>query len=186
MHRINLNSGRRLYISMLDVNDTKRIATVELINCERDFKVGYLGAILDAISECAINGWVMPDWLADAFEHAHGAVRGGEKRSWDDVFGKPHKKGAHLKSPQDWALSFRVCRAVMIQGREQPIDDELFSAVGKQFGMGATKVKKYYAERKDHLSWLSEPRSPKSPSGPQPLPWPRKSTSRKSKKRDVT
>lgn len=187
MHRINLHSGRRLVISMLDVNDKKRIATVELINYERDFKAGDLGAMLDAISACANGGWVMPDWLADAFEHAHSAVRNGEKRSWDDVFGKPHKKGARLRSlQQDRSLSYRVCRAVIIQGREQPIDDELFSAVGKQFGIGATKVKKYYAERRDQLSWLSEPSRPRSLSGPQPLPWPRKSTSRKSKKRGVT
>ena len=74
--------------------------------------------------------------------------------SWDDVFGKPHKKGIHVPAHKEWAENImKVWWRVRTLKQENPgwaIDNDLFKAVGKELGIGSsTKVKKFYYQVED-------------------------------------
>lgn len=154
---------------------------------KREFEGGDRSGVLKAIAICAEAGLVMPDWLVRAYIDAYRSVTSYEKRSWDDAFGRPHKKGGHLKSLRNSSgLAWSVCRAVIKRSETQPIDDELFSIVGQEFNIGVTATKKHYAKWKE-LFWAS-PRWASRASERQPgaRKRPRTSASRKSKKGGVT
>lgn len=111
------------------------------------------GIVLEAIFTCAINGFAIPMWCAQAYIDAVREVRHFEAKSWDDVFGNPHPKGTQLeakkskryKSP---AVHNRVTE-IKKTNPETPIDRSLFEEIGKEFGLCGSLAEKYYYSFKE-------------------------------------
>jgi hypothetical protein len=66
----------------------------------RDFRVGHEWALLEAIHLCLEYDEVAPAWVKVAFRYKFAKVKGLQVTSWDDVFGRPLKKGAQLAAAQ--------------------------------------------------------------------------------------
>jgi hypothetical protein len=93
----------------------------------------------------------VPDWLEEAFVDAFEKGRGYEIKSWDEVFGKPQKKGANLDSRRHkYKKRWEIFHRVRLRNKAgEPIGKELFAAVGKEFGVsGTTAEELYYKVRK--------------------------------------
>jgi hypothetical protein len=68
----------------------------ELDRDRQRFEAGDRNALLAAVRLCANFDLVMPEWLSSAFIAAYDDVLRARKGSWDEAFGKPYPKGAHL------------------------------------------------------------------------------------------
>jgi hypothetical protein len=89
---------------------------------------------------------VGPDWLRTAFCDAYEKVRWAQAKSWDDVFGQPWPKMAHIKQRRTRMIrSAHIVHAVTTaHAKGEPIDGRLFDKVGQQFGLGGTAAKEVY------------------------------------------
>ena len=116
------------------------------------YEAGDKGALLYYLDFCIRCHVPIPDWLRQAFLDARDAVETFKVKSWDDVFGKPLKKGKRLtteRRKRAIAVSIYV-RVDELHKAGKPIDTELFRAVGKEFGVGSTVAKQlYYKFKKD-------------------------------------
>jgi len=95
----------------------------------------------------------MPEWVSKAFIRGYDQVLTCSSGSWDDVFGRPYKKGAHLSRMRQarakrLAVWSRVNAAVH---RNEPINRELFESIGRDLGIGKTRAEELYAEAKNRL-----------------------------------
>lgn len=122
-------------------------------------KSGHQKALIEAIHLCAINSLPLPRWCEYGFLKAYRKVRQYKARSWDDVFGKPHKKSTNLVAKEkEWEKGFLVywrIKEIKEKNPELPIDNELFETVGKDFGVCKTLAAEYYAkEKRRHETWL--------------------------------
>ena len=112
----------------------------------REFEAGHYGAVLTAIFLAFECDRPVPDWARDAFCERYSTHV--TARSWDDVFGKLHRKGSHAFSrsldARKWEIHRRV-RELHEQG--EPIDPVLFDRVGREIGRGGNRTisKLYYA-----------------------------------------
>lgn len=79
----------------------------KLDNLEEAFVAGNDMALMLAIRECARVDLAMPDWVARAYISRFDRVNRYRAGSWDEVFGRPLKKGQHL-DPQRRKLVFGV------------------------------------------------------------------------------
>ena len=110
------------------------------------FELGDRRALMDAIRVCARRAIVMPEWVQDAYIDAHDKVLNCRVSSWDEAFGAPMRKGAHLAAERKRrVLMPRVWNEVNL-ARQQgcPVDEALFERVGKHLGLGKTLVSEYY------------------------------------------
>lgn len=112
------------------------------------FAAGDRVALLAAIRECARCGLPMPEWVAVAFIRSYDRVLNCRVKSWDDAFGAPFPKGAHLNALRKRReLRFAVGLAVLHRVQRDPstpIDKGLFEAVGDEFGVGASQAEELY------------------------------------------
>jgi hypothetical protein len=112
------------------------------------FAAGHKPALMRAINDCAEHGVPLPEWASEAYQKAFNTVQGARVKSWDDVFGRPHPKGAHLAAIRKrQRLWYMVRGAVLEIRREHPetvIDEALFERVGKQFNIGKTLAAEIY------------------------------------------
>jgi hypothetical protein len=91
----------------------------------------------------------VPAWLRNALEEAYLAGFSYQIKSWDEVFGRPIKKGwsdsrlaaERRKNSIAWDVFEAVC-ARMEAG--DAISQDLFASVGKQFGVGSTVAHQLY------------------------------------------
>lgn len=108
--------------------------------------------VLVAIRHCAANDIPLPEWLALAYIERFDNVLNARAKSWDDAFGAPYPKGAHLhRIRRDRQLKFAVYNAVSDIRRTDPttpIDERLFERVGKQFAISKTKANELYYRAK--------------------------------------
>jgi hypothetical protein len=113
-------------------------------------------ALLAAMRECAIHSMVMPDWLARGFISAYDSVGCCEVGSWDEAFGIPYRKGAHLlRMRQDRINLFRVARRINERHKQgASLNRELFEEVGKELGVGRTKAEELWRRAKKQLPTL--------------------------------
>ena len=93
----------------------------------------------------------IPPWLKQAFQNAYGAKSAYKIKSWDEVFGRPLKKGIRLaRERRNNRIANDIYERVVerhIAG--EPIDKNLFEAVGKNFGVGGTVASELYYEVKE-------------------------------------
>lgn len=112
---------------------------------EREYIAGDSLALLRCIDFCCTKKIVIPNWAAEAFHLGYTKIRNYEAKSWDTVFGKPHKKGTHLKEQrceEDKISIHKYVKERIDQGH--PIDQELFDLAAQRFGSNAKEIKDIY------------------------------------------
>lgn len=119
---------------------------------------GDRNAVLGALRICANHGLPMPDWLARAFIQGYDLVLSRQTGSWDDAFGKPVPKGAHLAAMRKRR---NKATAVWLEVRKLhaegwPIDDGLFEKAGKRLGIGKTLAGEFYYAAAARLGNLTD------------------------------
>ncbi len=105
--------------------------------------------IIEVLHICSLNSLPLPRWCEMGFLKAYRKVRQYRAKSWDDVFGRPHKKGTHLETKrQEREKPHLVYRRIEEIRKNEPltaIDGDLFERVGKELGIGAkTLTESYY------------------------------------------
>lgn len=110
------------------------------------FAGGNKFALMRAIYLCAHHGLPMPAWVAAGCVAAYGAV--ADAKSWDDVFGRPHRKGTNREAQKKRArLELPiVCRVQAIRDSEpgSSLGAVLFERVGEEFNIGKTAASDIY------------------------------------------
>jgi hypothetical protein len=121
------------------------------------FDKGDLGALVRMMYVCTHLQRPLPAWAGEAFLTGFQKVKSGEFRSWDDVFGAPHK-GRKIDSVKLHNQAFSVharCRHLHEQ-ESLPIDDALWTKVGKEMGLKKTTVSELYYEYEHHAAPLRQ------------------------------
>lgn len=118
------------------------------------FEAGDRMAVLAAIRQCANHDLPLPAWAATAYITAYDRVLRCETASFDDAFGRPYPKGAHMHAlRKQRALRLRVWNAVRRIRQSDPatpINAILFERVGEAMRppIGKTLAETYYYEAK--------------------------------------
>jgi hypothetical protein len=108
--------------------------------------------VLKAVAQCALNGLVMPKWLATAYLERYSAVKQCKVGSWDseEAFGQPYPKGAQLASRRNKRIKRRaVVSAVTEALRRNPdrsINNDFWEEIGELIGECKTNAHDLYAE----------------------------------------
>jgi hypothetical protein len=91
---------------------------------------------------------IMPEWVAEAILSACEKVYGFEVESWDDVFGRPLKRGRRLNAERrNLKIKYRVHHRVSELNRAgRGLGKKLFDEVAKEFGINGTLVSELYYE----------------------------------------
>jgi hypothetical protein len=96
----------------------------------------------------------IPIWVQIGFVMSYKRIMEYKAESWDDVFGRAHKKGIHLESARkkrEMMISVYM-RVEQIRKEEPstPIDDGLFERVSEELEIGGKTLAKecYYAIKK--------------------------------------
>ena len=113
---------------------------LELIKLAEYFKeTGDNKILLQAISICALNDFVIPRWCSLPYLEAFRDVWHFNVKSWDESFGQPNPKGAQMEAKRrKHSLRFAIYTEVTDikkQNPDVPIDRALFEAIGKEFGI---------------------------------------------------
>lgn len=113
---------------------------------EARFAAGDRTALMAAIRICANHELMMPEWVARGFIRSYDAVLNCRVSSWDEAFGRPIPKGAHLNARKKRRLYAPLVRMEVARLHKggTPIDEAMFEAVGKKFGLGKTLASSYY------------------------------------------
>ncbi|WP_150048682.1 hypothetical protein [Methylomonas rhizoryzae] len=123
-------------------------ALKNLEDYQKGFEQGDKHLLMVAISECAVHGLVMPDWVAMGYLRGFYAVSNARLKSWDDAFERPYPKGTNLKAVRKKReLSMAVLNSInsILQSNPKtPIDSALFEQVGQEFDIGKTLAADYY------------------------------------------
>lgn len=123
-------------------------AIARLDDARQRFDQGDKSAVLEAMFISAAFNIKPPDWTQKAFKNSYYEARVLEMhKSWDDIFGLPMPKGAHVGKKletlqKQWSLHTFVEIARENDGAK--LGDELFEAAGKAFGMSKTKANELY------------------------------------------
>jgi hypothetical protein len=122
-------------------------------------EAGDKGAVLSAINICFHSETAVPGWVQSEFTNACTNVRIGLFKSWDEVFGRPHKKGAQLGAVRR-KRPLRIPILNRVEERHaagEPISKDLFDSVGAELGIGGTLVSEIYSEaKKMHDEFMKE------------------------------
>jgi hypothetical protein len=98
--------------------------------------------LLKAVAVCFAMEVPVPSWLSEAFLDAYHSV----PRSWDDVFGRPTPRRKSSNAERRYKkIRFKLYNNVEERhARGQPKDNELFAAVGKDFGISRATAARCY------------------------------------------
>jgi hypothetical protein len=124
--------------------------------CEAEYKAGKQSSLMRLVVHCAIDKRPIPEWAAKVLEGAWGYAVWDAIGSWDEVFGKPNGKPCPFKPGRkttlqrkirNWQLRDDVLwKVVDASENGRPIDNTLFSEIGRELGIGGkTEVKRLYA-----------------------------------------
>ncbi len=133
----------------------KWIALHNLDRLQRQFESGDKGALLEGIFECAMRDLRLPEWVQRAYIDRYREIVHFKAASWDDVFGKPHRKGLRLADARRrrklWAPIWLRIRHIRDTELDTAIDEELFERVGEEFGIRKTLASElWYEAKKKH------------------------------------
>jgi hypothetical protein len=122
------------------------------------YEQGDKAEILYCLSFCIRNRVPTPEWLRQAFGTAYHAAVMRNIKSWDEVFGKPLKKGKHLtKAKRDLMKGPIIASRVREQARAgKPIDKELYNDVGKDCGSNGTDAEQLYSDLKKDMASMND------------------------------
>lgn len=128
----------------------QHVAKDNLEEERRRYEEGDKNALMGAIRICANSRLPMPEWVATEFIAAYDKVLNCRSGSWDEVFGRPYKKGTHLAALRkrrrgriQVMLEVRAAKA-----RGESINFGLFEKIGKKLGFGRSLTQELYADAK--------------------------------------
>jgi hypothetical protein len=104
---------------------------------------GDQGELLRFINWCFVQRREVPAWARQKFDDAVNRVRGFEVKSWDDVFGRPLRKGQQLAANRRKGVetAARVWKCANARRRAgEPVDKATFAAIGRDLGIGGSTV----------------------------------------------
>lgn len=120
----------------------------QLDQLQARYEQGEKFALMLAIRKCANHDLIMPPWVATGYIAAFDTILNYRSKDWNEVFGSPIPKGAHLNAlRKQRKLEYAVHNEIVrIRNSElnRAIDAELFESVGKQFNIGKTLAEEYY------------------------------------------
>jgi hypothetical protein len=110
------------------------------------YEQGDKAQLLYWLAHCIRDHRPIPLWLEKAFLAACRAGTRFEIKSWDEVFGRPLKKGKRLATERrKWVITEPLwTRVVDLHAEGKPLDKELFNTVGKEFGVSGTVASEIY------------------------------------------
>jgi len=125
----------------------------DMASLERKFKGGQKRALIDALLTCiySLPEKPIPEWARLEFALAVYAVTAARAKSWDDVFGKPHRgrKIAQVRKQHDFR--YEVTARVWKLRWQRPRPKDIFGTVGEEFGISSATCKRYFdSEMKTH------------------------------------
>jgi hypothetical protein len=104
-------------------------------------------ALAYALYACALHhpDRPLPEWVSHAFVDAfYKLIISFKYSSWDQVFGPPHRKGAHVGQKQvEFEKRFGVW-VMVTKLREEMSRDEAFHIAAKEFHLDEATVSKYF------------------------------------------
>jgi hypothetical protein len=105
------------------------------------YEQGDKAELLFWLEWCIENHHPIPAWVERAFRSACAAARKHKIKSWDEVFGRPLKKGKRLATARrNREITGQIVDRVLERHEAgKPIDKELFDAVGKDLLAGDGK-----------------------------------------------
>jgi hypothetical protein len=117
------------------------------------YEQGDKAELLYCLHFCIINQVAIPPWLRTAFSDARYASIAYKIKSWDEVFGKPLKKGKRLATERRKMEIIGLLNKRIRDRHEagEPLET-LFREVGKDFGVGSTVAKELYYEMENDLA----------------------------------
>ena len=118
---------------------------VEQLRCK--YEAGDARALLEAIDFCVRAGMPAPVWLAEAWCAQYEEWVMFRAKTLDEAFGVSRPKGMHIdQAALRQRLKARVVLEVLRLHREKhlPIDQDLFTLVGKMLGIEGGLVNKIY------------------------------------------
>jgi hypothetical protein len=120
---------------------------------KREIEHGNKSVLLKAMHQCLIMKRPLPEWLRLAFLQAYQSAYPYEVKSWDEIFGPPHPKGAHLKTrKQHFELRFPIWSRVQELAKSgENIDKGLFEKVGKEFKVSGTTASAIYYDQRTRI-----------------------------------
>ncbi|RFC31110.1 MAG: hypothetical protein DID91_2727704424 [Candidatus Nitrotoga sp. MKT] len=114
-------------------------------------------ALMLAIRKCANHDLIMPPWVVAGYIAAFDTILNYRSKDWNEVFGSPIPKGAHLAAlRKQRKLEFAVFNEIVRIRKcslDQAIDAGLFESVGKQFNIGKTLAEEYYYGAVAKIGW---------------------------------
>ena len=139
----------------------KEFAQARLEALYKRHEAGDKTAILLCLATCIGNDVPIPQWCAYAFTVAIGDITSYRAESWEDVFGRAHKKGtnfhAHRKRNQYKMAVWKRIQSLRETKPDTAIDGYLFETVGKELGIGGkTLTEEYYYEVENTQKALRE------------------------------
>jgi hypothetical protein len=124
---------------------SRRNAAVSLAACKKRYEEGDKAALLKAINECAGSGVLIPDWAAKAFKASYRAAAWEFKhRSWDNVFGQPHKSKNLHAARQARKLRQAVYDRVGQLRATRPKPRDIFQTVADELDISSARTAKRY------------------------------------------
>ncbi|PSJ18447.1 hypothetical protein [Nitrosomonas supralitoralis] len=118
-----------------------------LDNLHTQYIQGNKFALMQAIRECARCDLVMPPWVGSAFRKAFDTIANYKSDNWNEVFGDPIPKGAHLnalKKKRNLKYAVHLEAINILQADvEQAIDAGLFERIAEKFHIGKTQAEEY-------------------------------------------
>ena len=116
-------------------------------------------AVLEAVFECAMRELVMPEWVALGFIERMRRIKHFKAKTLDETFGSYLPKGAKLvayrQAREKGILAY--CEVKKRHAAGASIGQELFAAIGKDLGIGDSKVRDYYYDWNRRLSYKKPP-----------------------------
>lgn len=130
-------------------------ALKQIANLKEAYDAGDGFAVLDAVAQCALRELVMPEWVLHAYLGRYRMVTHYKVKTFDEAFGSCLPKGAklwaHRQRREKGILAYQAVKRLHEQG--EPIDESLFKKAGKKLGLGGSKVRDYYYEWRDRLTY---------------------------------
>jgi hypothetical protein len=142
-YRIEMDEERLLHeMYMLGRDAILPELTEKIQTLEGGFAAGDRSAILEAVRLAMLFGEPVPEWAREPFLEAVDRGSHGHLKSWDEAFGRPNTPGRVKRFWRDLTAMLRIKHK--IDASTESHTDELFSRVGKEEGVCATRVKELY------------------------------------------
>ena len=124
----------------------KKNARQRVKELKSKYEAGDMNALLDAVSICALHKVAMPRWAAAALAEQIHRARTYRVASWDDIFGKPLKKGQWVTAARkEWELMRSVPYEIWTLTKQKGLSlTEAYSAAAKSLRSNETTIKLIY------------------------------------------